>query len=114
MSLSPGIEGSKRPLSELYAGAGADDKAGAAMRLGDLIDGLPERLADLPAALPAHDAAAFLGVSRDHLWSLVREDALPAGVEVIHLGRKVVFPTLPVLRSLGLLAPSLNGAEHGT
>lgn len=54
----------------------------------------------LPPTLNTAEAAEVYGCSVDHLWALVRSGNAP--VEPLHLGRKLVWPTAVVLRSLGL------------
>ncbi len=57
-------------------------------------------LADLPPTLSTEQAAEVYGCSVDHLWALVRSGDAP--VIPLHLGRKLVWPTALVLRSIGL------------
>lgn len=54
----------------------------------------------LPTVLTTKATAGIYGVSVDTLWKLAREGKAP--VEPIRLGRKLVWPTALVLRSLGL------------
>jgi hypothetical protein len=72
------------------------------MRLGDL--------ADLPPTLTTEQAAQVWGCSPDHLWGLARTDRAP--VAPLHLGRKLVWPTTLVLRSVGV-EPTLDGEPEG-
>ena len=53
--------------------------------------------------------AAFVGVSKDTAY----EAAARGDLRVLHLGRRVIVPTAPVLESLGLLAagPESERAE---
>ena len=53
--------------------------------------------------------AAFIGVSKDTAY----EAAARGELRVLHLGRRVIVPTAPVLESLGLLAagPESESAE---
>jgi excisionase family DNA binding protein len=53
--------------------------------------------------------AAFVGVSKDTAY----EAAARGELRVLHLGRRVIVPTAPVLESLGLLAagPESERAE---
>ncbi len=55
---------------------------------------------DLPAVLTTEQAAALLGVGRDHLWALAREGSAP--IEPLRLGRALRWPTAPLLTLLGL------------
>jgi hypothetical protein len=57
-------------------------------------------VADLPPGLTTAKAAELYGVGVDHLWALVRTGEAP--VEPLRLGRKLVWPTALVLRSLGI------------
>lgn len=53
---------------------------------------------ELPPTLTARQAAAAYGCSLDHLWALVREGNAP--VAPLRLGRRIVFASAAVLRSL--------------
>jgi hypothetical protein len=57
-------------------------------------------LADLPPTLTTAEAAEVYGCGTDHLWALVRSDESP--IRPLHLGRKLVWPTALVLKSIGL------------
>jgi len=57
-------------------------------------------LSELPTTLSTAQAADLLGCSVDHLWALARAGESP--VEPLRLGKKLVWPTAKVLRSIGL------------
>lgn len=56
-------------------------------------------LTELPPTLSTAQAAAVWGVGVDHLWALAHAGKAP--VEPLRLGRKLVWPTAKVLRSIG-------------
>jgi len=62
------------------------------MRLADL--------GDLPPTLSTEQAAEVLGCGVDHLWKLAREGGAP--VEPLRLGHRLRWPTVAVLRSIGI------------
>ena len=49
-------------------------------------------------AVSVHEAASLLGISKDLAYDLVRRDELPS----IRLGGRVVVPTRPLLKLLGV------------
>ena len=55
---------------------------------------------DLPPTLSTEEAAAVWHVSVDHLWHLARQGTAP--IEPLRLGRALRWPTVAVLRSVGL------------
>lgn len=57
-------------------------------------------LGPMPATLDAAAVAELWGVSTDTVYGMVRSDTCP--VAPLHLGRLFRWPTLPVLRSVGL------------
>ncbi len=57
-------------------------------------------VASLPTVMDAGQTAAIFDCSVDHLYDLVRRGEAP--VEPIRLGRSLRWPTLPVLRLLGV------------
>jgi len=67
-----------------------------------------DELGALPPTLTSAQAADVWGCSEDHVWAMAREGAAP--VEPLHLGRKLVWPTALVLRSVGL-EPLPDGAD---
>ena len=48
------------------------------------------------------EAAAMLGVSRNTAYALAAREGELAGVPVIHVGRRLLLPTAPLLDALGL------------
>jgi len=67
---------------------------------------------DLPPTLTTDQAAAVWGVGVDHLWALARSGQAP--VEPLRLGRKLVWPTASVLRSIGLDLEHENATSAAT
>ena len=68
-------------------------------------------LSELPLTLTTEQAAPFLGVSRDHLYALHRKGEAP--IEPLQLGRKLMWPTMPLLRLLGIEPADVLAAERG-
>lgn len=56
-------------------------------------------LGSLPPTLAAGEAAELLGVGIDHLYALERAGESP--VPALRLGRKLRWPTAPLLRAIG-------------
>lgn len=65
------------------------------LRLGDLGD-----VEDLPPTLNAHQVAEVWGCSEWAVYAMVKAGECP--VMPLRLGRKLVWPTIGVLRSVGL------------
>ncbi len=59
-----------------------------------------EDLPSLPPTLLTAQAAEVWGVGVDHLWKLAREGGAP--VEPLRLGHALRWPTVAVLRSVGV------------
>lgn len=57
-------------------------------------------LAGLPPTLSTREAAEVLGVGVDHLWSLARSGESP--VAPLRLGKRLRWPTVAVLRAVGV------------
>jgi hypothetical protein len=66
-------------------------------------------VADLPTTLNTEQAAELLGVSRGALWASSRDGDAP--VAPIKVGRALRWPTLPILRALGLVVETDGDGE---
>ena len=66
------------------------------MNLGDI--------ASLPPTVDTPTAAEMFGCSTSCLWALVREGKAP--IEPLRLGRKLRWPTAPLLELLGIDTPT--------
>jgi len=72
------------------------------VKLGDLLPDLPEPLAGLGVTLSVAEAASIAGLGRGTAYTAIRTGQWPS--PVMKHGRRLVIPTLPFLRAMGVLA----------
>lgn len=60
----------------------------------------PEAVRELGVSADVPTAGAILGLGRDEAYRAVKRGTFP--VEVVRVGRRIVVPTVPLLRLLGI------------
>ena len=69
----------------------------------------------LPTTVSVEQAAAALGIGRALAYDLIRQGRFP--VPILRLGRRLIVPTVPLVRTLGLepaLAANASGKQSST
>ena len=67
----------------------------------------------MSATLTIPEVAEMMGISRNLAYSVASREGEIAGVPVLSVGRRLVVPTVPIRRALGLETDALEDQDEG-